>query len=100
MEGRVRGSFDAFQRVGESERVVWCNAHCLNCRSLSSALSVREQLCGIVDRLHLPVVHNPMVSSLERKRSIRRCLCAGFYMQSALFDRDGFYLTAKDNEVV
>ena len=83
MEGRVRGSFDAFQRVGESERVVWCNAHCLNCRSLSSTLSVREQLCGIVDRLHLPVVHNPMMSSLERKRNLRRCLCAGFYMQSA-----------------
>ena len=95
----LRRSFEAFQRVREEDRVLWCTKYGLNCRSLNSAVSVREQLCGIVDRLRLPLVQNPLLTALERKRNVRRCLCCGFFMQSAVFDHDGFYLTAKDNEV-
>ena len=63
----MRHSFEAFHREREEDRVLWCTKYGLNCRSLNSAVSVREQLCGIVDRLRLPVVQNPLLSALERK---------------------------------
>lgn len=60
---------------------------------------MREQLCSLVERLRIPVPSNRYCSALEQKRNVKRCLCHGFFMQSAVFDRDGNYRTAKDNQV-
>ena len=92
-------SFDAYQRVSESDKTLWCNNHFLNSRSLSQAYNVREQLCSLVERLHIPVPSSRYCSALEQKQNVKRCLCHGFFMQSAVFDRDGNYRTAKDNQV-
>lgn len=73
--------------------------HSLNHRNLNAAYDIREQLCNLVERLHLPVNSNVIMSSLEKKRNIKKCLCHGFFMQAAIFDHDGNYLTAKDNQV-
>ena len=90
--------FDAYQRVSESDKTLWCNNHFLNSRSLFQAYNVREQLCSLVERLRIPVPSNRYCSALEQKRNVKRCLCHGFFMQSAVFDRDGNYRTAKDNQ--
>ena len=93
-------SFNAYQKVNECEKVCWCLSHSLNHRNLNAAYEIREQLCNIVERHHLPVNSNTMISWMEKKRNIKRCLCHGFFLQSAIFDCDGNYLTAKDNQVV
>lgn len=63
------------------------------------AANVREQLCSLFERLRLPVPSSQFVPLNERKINVKRCLCRGFFMQSAVFDRDGNYRTAKDNQV-
>ena len=84
-------------RVREEEKASWCLKLGLNTRSLRQAVSVREQLCSFVERLRLPVPAAMGLSSVERGRNLKRCLCHGFFMQTAIYDRDGFYLTAKES---
>ena len=83
-------------KVNEEDKSLWCSSLGLNIRSLRQATNVREQLCSLTEKHHIPVVTDPSLSSMERKRNIKRCLCQGFFMQSAIYDRDGFYLTAKE----
>lgn len=89
-------SFDAFLQVREEEQGRWCTSLGLNLRSLRQAVNIRSQLCSLASRHHLPITNNRLVSAVERKQNIKKCLCHGFFMQSALYDRDGFYLTAKE----
>lgn len=92
-------SYNAYQRVREEDKMAWCQVHSLNHRNLNAAYDIREQLCNLIDRMHLPVNSNIVMSSIEKKRNIKKCLTHGFFMQSAIFDHDGNYLTAKDNQV-
>lgn len=96
----MTNSYNAYQRVREEDKMTWCQVHSLNHRNLNAAYDIREQLCNLIDRMHLPVNSNIVMSSIEKKRNIKKCLAHGFFMQSAIFDHDGNYLTAKDNQVI
>ncbi|KAI8607586.1 P-loop containing nucleoside triphosphate hydrolase protein, partial [Chytriomyces sp. MP71] len=77
----------------------WCFENYLNARTLKSADNVREQLRRLMERHGIPLVS----TSFEDRKfypQIREALAAGFFMQVAHLERNGHYLTAKDNQVV
>ena len=47
----VRRRYDAFSQVPERQRSKWCFENYLNFRSMSSAVSVRRQLEGLLRRM-------------------------------------------------
>ena len=66
-----------------------------------SAANVRKQLLGIMQKLQVPII------SSDRKgdgsfafTDIRKALTAGMFMQTAYRQRNGEYLTVKDNQAV
>ncbi|KAG2442561.1 hypothetical protein HXX76_002647 [Chlamydomonas incerta] len=77
----------------------WCYEHFLNFRSLKSADSVRTQLGRICTRMNLKLVSTPFESK-EYYTNIRKAVTAGFFMQVAHLQRQGQYMTVKDNQVV
>ena len=50
-------------------------------------------------RLNLPLISTDYASS-EYYDNIRRCLCAGLFMQVAHLQKQGQHITANDNQVV
>lgn len=79
----------------------WCYENFINYRSMQSADNVRDQLARIMKKQNLPL------TSPEFKddgsfyyRQIRKCLTAGMFMQVAHLQRQGHYLTVKDQQVV
>lgn len=77
----------------------WCYEHFVNSRALKQATSIREQLLRIMVRFELPMV-SPAFNSPQYYVSIRKAILAGFFMRVAHFERNGLYLTMKDNQVV
>ncbi|KAG2448330.1 hypothetical protein HYH02_006914 [Chlamydomonas schloesseri] len=77
----------------------WCYEHFLNFRSLKSADSVRTQLSRICTRMNLKLVSTPFESK-EYYSNIRKAVTSGFFMQVAHLQRQGQYMTVKDNQVV
>lgn len=78
----------------------WAAQNFLAHRSLASADSVREQLARILQqRLEVPLVSTEFASP-EYYLNIRKAIVAGTFMQVAHFERNGNYLTVKDNQVV
>jgi pre-mRNA-splicing factor ATP-dependent RNA helicase DHX15/PRP43 len=71
----------------------------VNFRSLQSADSIREQLARIMRKLSLPLNSTDFNSS-EYYVNLRRCLSSGLFMQVAHLQKQGHYLTVKDNQVV
>lgn len=77
----------------------WCYENFLNSRALKSGDSVRTQLVRICTRLGVKLVSTPF----EDKNyyvNIRKALTAGYFMQVAHLERQGQYLTVKDNQLV
>jgi len=68
-------------------------------RSLKSADNVRQQLARIMDRFNLKRTSTEFTSR-EYYVNIRKALVAGFFMQIAHLERNGQYLTTKDNQTV
>lgn len=77
----------------------WCFDHFLNHRALKSADSVRTQLARICQRLNVKLVSTPF-EDRSYYTNIRKALVAGFFMQVAHLERQGTYLTVKDNQTV
>lgn len=77
----------------------WCYENFLNNRSLKSAANVRQQLLSIMQRMNVPLVSTEFTSP-EYYVNIRKALVTGFFMRVAHKERNGQYITVKDNQVV
>eukprot|EP01027_Heterolobosea_sp_BB2_P007011 GEZU01010493.1.p1 GENE.GEZU01010493.1~~GEZU01010493.1.p1 ORF type:complete len:563 (+),score=190.17 GEZU01010493.1:688-2376(+) len=77
----------------------WCYNNYINHRSMKSADNVRQQLARLMRRCDLPLVSTDFTSP-DYYVNIRKALVAGFFMQVAHLERNGHYLTVKDNQVV
>ena len=77
----------------------WCWNHYLNFRSLKSADNVRDQLKRIMERTGLPLLSTPFEDQDNYYSNIRKAITAGFFTQVAYLERNGNYMTIKDNQV-
>lgn len=77
----------------------FCYNNFLNQRSLVSADNVRNQLSRQLSRLGFTFTPQD-VSSPDYYTNIRKCIANGLFMSVAHLQRQGHYLTAKDNQVV
>ena len=91
--------YDAYVQEKEEDRVEWCNEHYINPRNIANAINVREQLEGILTKLKIDVTKGNHFDDPMYITNIRKCLCAGFFMQAAHREQTGHYLTVKDNQV-
>ena len=94
------GRYDAFIEVPEKQRGKWCYNNYLNYRSMSSCVSVRRQLEGILRKMRIDVNNGYDLQNVNYFNNIKKCLLSGFFMQVAHRERTGHYLTIKDNQVV
>lgn len=90
-------AYYAYKQSGDDRN--WCYDNFLNYRSLHSAENVREQLARMMRKLNLPLVSGDL-SDENYYNNIRRCLSSGLFMQVAHLQRQGHYLTVKDQQVV
>ncbi|KAJ2237393.1 DEAH-box ATP-dependent RNA helicase prp43 [Coemansia sp. RSA 485] len=84
---------------GSSKPDQWCWDNFLQYRSLKSADNIREQLRRVASRCELPLVSNDFASP-DYYPNIRKALTSGYFMQVAHLERNGQYLTVKDNQIV
>lgn len=77
----------------------WCYDNFLNYRSLQAADNIREQLERILKKLDLSLV-SVGLSDPSYYINITKCLSAGLFMHVAHLQKQGFYLTVKDQQVV
>jgi len=77
----------------------WCYDNFLNFRSLQTADNVREQLVRILKKLNLPLISTDLTHP-SYYDNILKCLSSGLFMQVAHLQKQGFYLTVKDQQVV
>ena len=92
-------AFHAYKQQSSSSVVDYCWNHYLQVRSLKQCDSVREQLVNIMQRLKIKMVSTDFTSK-SYYYNIRKALCSGFFMQVAMLQRSGNYLTIKDNQLV
>ena len=93
-------AFAAYEGTSHSEREQWCWDNFINGRSISSAGSVKNQLMGIMTRLDIPLVTCKGPNGAYDTNTIRMALTSAMYMQVAYLQRQGQYLTVKDNQIV
>jgi len=93
-------AFAAYEEVPTAERKQWCWDNFINDRSISSAASVKKQLRGIMTRLDIPLVTCKGRNGSYDTNAIRMSLTNAMYMQVAYLQRQGSYLTVKDNQIV
>jgi len=94
-------AYNAYAAEPEGGRKQWCWENFINDRSLQSANNVRRQLTRIMNKLELPLVGtDPTGSGRIDRTKVRMALTQGMFMQVAYKQRDGKYLTVKDNQIV
>ena len=93
-------AFASYEEVPMTERKQWCWDNFINDRSISSAESVKKQLRGIMTRLDIPLVTCRGRNGNYDTNAIRMALTNAMYMQVAYLQRQGSYLTVKDNQIV
>eukprot|EP01120_Amphizonella_sp_Union-15-10_P015582 TRINITY_DN8051_c0_g1_i2.p1 TRINITY_DN8051_c0_g1~~TRINITY_DN8051_c0_g1_i2.p1 ORF type:complete len:705 (-),score=150.45 TRINITY_DN8051_c0_g1_i2:146-2260(-) len=89
--------YHAYKQNGEDPN--WCYENFINHRSLKSADNVRQQLVRIMKRFNIPL-NSTEFTSKDYYPNIRKALVCGFFMRVAHLERNGHYLTIKDNQVV
>ncbi|XP_003745287.2 putative pre-mRNA-splicing factor ATP-dependent RNA helicase PRP1 [Galendromus occidentalis] len=89
--------YHAFKQAHDDPQ--WCYENFVNYRSLKSADNVRNQLSRIMDRFNLSRKSTDF-NSRDYYLNIRKTLISGYFMQVAHLERNGHYLTIKDNQVV
>lgn len=90
-------AYHAYKQSGSCKD--WCYDNFINYRSIQSAENVRNQLERQMTKMAMPMVSTPFESP-DYYTNLRKCLTAGLFMQVAHLQRQGHYLTAKDNQVV
>lgn len=89
--------YHAFKQNHEDAN--WCYENFINYRSLKQADNVRQQLARIMDRFNLKRISTEFTSK-DYYLNIRKALVSGYFMQVAHLERNGAYLTIKDNQIV
>nr|SZF06472.1 putative pre-mRNA-splicing factor ATP-dependent RNA helicase PRP1 [Psoroptes ovis] len=89
--------YHAFKQNHEDAN--WCYENFINYRSLKQADNVRQQLSRIMDRFNLKRISTEFTSK-DYYLNIRKALVSGYFMQVAHLERNGAYLTIKDNQIV
>ncbi|KAJ2007489.1 DEAH-box ATP-dependent RNA helicase prp43 [Coemansia thaxteri] len=84
---------------GCSEPSQWCWDNFLQLRSLKAADNIREQLRRVAAKSNIPLLSNDF-NSADYYPKIRKAMTAGYFMQVAHLERNGQYLTVKDNQIV
>ncbi|CAJ0582765.1 unnamed protein product, partial [Mesorhabditis spiculigera] len=77
----------------------WCYENFINYRTMKNADNVRQQLARIMDKFNLRRISTDFKSK-DYYVNIRKALVAGFFMQVAHLERNGHYVTVKDNQIV
>ena len=92
--------YHAYKQVGDTSNASkWCWDNFVNHRTMKSADNVRSQLARIMTRFQLPLVSTDF-HHRDYYNNIRKTITSGFFMQVAHLERNGSYLTAKDNQQV
>jgi ATP-dependent RNA helicase DDX35 len=103
--------YQAFVTVGRKD-AKWCRDHHLNYKSLTRAVSIRNQLKRTLERFGIPVDESLSTSSnpnLEpvlraggrpKEESIRRCLTSGYFAHAARMAPDGTFRTVDGGTVL
>ncbi|KAI6215765.1 hypothetical protein M3Y94_00423000 [Aphelenchoides besseyi] len=89
--------YHAFKQNKEDTK--WCYDNFVNYRALKNADNVRMQLARLMDKFNLKRVSTNF-NSRDYYINIRKALMAGFFMQIAHMERNGNYVTVKDNQLV
>lgn len=93
-------AYAAYEDVPLEERKQWCWDNFINERSIASAQNVKRQLKNIMARLDIPLVTCRGSNGKYDTNTIRKALTNAMYMQVAYLQRQGSYLTVKDNQIV
>jgi pre-mRNA-splicing factor ATP-dependent RNA helicase DHX15/PRP43 len=93
-------AYAAYEEVPIEERKQWCWDNFINDRSIASAQNVKKQLRNIMTRLDIPLVTCRGSNGKYDTNTIRMALTNAMYMQVAYLQRQGSYLTVKDNQIV
>ena len=73
----------------------WCWDNYLNFRALKQTSDVRNQLVRMTEKLGLDMNSTPQ-NHPDFHENIKKCLLSAFFMQTAHLERNGHYLTLKD----
>ncbi|KAK5129320.1 hypothetical protein LTR08_003600 [Meristemomyces frigidus] len=100
--------YQAFVTKGKKE-AKWCQQHYLNFKSMSRAVSIRNQLRRYLERFGIDVSEslatNPTTASKAHDSQplherIRRCLTSGFFAHAARMQADGTFRTVDSGSLV
>jgi len=90
-------AFNAFTIKGMQQD--WCWNNFLNYRALKQANDVRNQLSRMTEKMGLELTSTSKTDS-DYYDNIKKCILSGFFMQTAHLERNGHYLTLKDDSIV
>jgi pre-mRNA-splicing factor ATP-dependent RNA helicase DHX15/PRP43 len=94
-------AYATYSSIPKAEKKQWCWDNFINDRSMQSADNVRKQLTGIMNKLQLPIVTTDRQGKGKFDyTAVRMALTSGMFMQVAYLQKQGNYLTVKDNQVV
>lgn len=84
----------------------WCQQHYLNFKSMSRAVSIRNQLRRYLERFGIDVSESSSsndvlkVGGRPKEESLRRCLTNGFFAYAARMQPDGTFRTVDETTVL
>ncbi|THW49061.1 ATP dependent RNA helicase [Aureobasidium pullulans] len=90
--------YQAFVTKGKKE-ASWCRNHHLNFKSMTKAVSVRNQLKRYMERFSVNVDESLSSKSVltaggpDKAEQIRRCLTSGYFVHAARMQADGTFQT-------
>lgn len=89
--------YQAFVTKGKKDSR-WCRENLLNFKSMTKAVSIRNQLRRYLERFGIDVQESlarpsRSAESLEQSENIRRCLTTGFFANAARMQPDGSFTT-------
>ncbi|KAK4547292.1 hypothetical protein LTR36_000947 [Oleoguttula mirabilis] len=97
--------YQAFVTKGRKD-AKWCQQHYLNFKSMSRAVSIRNQLRRYLERFGIDVSESltgPDVlraGGLPMQERIRRCLTSGYFAHAAMMQADGTFRTVDGGTVL
>jgi len=102
--------YHAFVTVGRKE-AKWCHQHYLNFKSMTRAVSIRNQLRRYLERFGIDISESltshpnqatpPLrVGGMAMEERIRRCLTSGYFAHAARMQADGSFRTVDGGTVL
>ena len=101
--------YQAFVTKGNKD-AKWCQSHYLNLKSMSRAVSIRNQLRRYLERFGIDVSESLSsnlsgnevlkVGGRSKEESIRRCLTSGYFAHAARMMPDGTFRTVEGGTVL